>query len=172
MPALVRCRVQQARISLSRVQRLAEQVLAALGESTAELSLDLVGDGQMRRLNREYRRKDAPTDVLAFPMREAAGPASSLLGDVVISLPTAGRQAAAHGHSVDLEVAMLRRILVSLAVIVLLVAAGLYAVGRGALGRHEEPGEVNEQRRSPGDVAARTAAQDQAAAATAVRHAP
>ena len=63
MPALVRCRVQQARISLSRVQRLAEQVLAALGESTAELSLDLVGDGQMRRLNREYRRKDAPTDA-------------------------------------------------------------------------------------------------------------
>ena len=49
----------------------------------------------MRRLNRKYRKKDRPTDVLAFPIREAAMPAStlSLLGDVVISLPTAVRQA-------------------------------------------------------------------------------
>ena len=107
MPALVRCRLRRAQLVPSRLQRLAEQILAAVGESTAELSLDVVGDGRMRRLNRDYRRKDASTDVLAFSMREAAGPSSSLLGDVVISLPTAARQAAAHGHSVDVEIATL-----------------------------------------------------------------
>ncbi|MEK6527126.1 MAG: rRNA maturation RNAse YbeY, partial [Nitrospirota bacterium] len=35
------------------------------------MSLDLVGDRRMRRLNRQYRGHDLPTDVLAFPMREA-----------------------------------------------------------------------------------------------------
>jgi rRNA maturation RNase YbeY len=61
----------------------------------------------MRGLNRRYRRRDRTTDVLAFPMREATGPPTHLLGDVVISLPTAARQAAALGRSVDQEVAML-----------------------------------------------------------------
>jgi rRNA maturation RNase YbeY len=47
------------------------------------------------------------TDVLAFSLREAGGPASSLLGDVVISLPQAARQAKASGHSLDEELATL-----------------------------------------------------------------
>lgn len=107
MPVLVRCRLRRARIVSSRIQRLAETILKAVGESTAELSLDVVGDGRMRRLNREFRRKDTPTDVLAFSMREAASPVSSLLGDVVISLPTAARQASARRHSLDVEIATL-----------------------------------------------------------------
>jgi rRNA maturation RNase YbeY len=66
----------------------------------------------MRRLNREYRKKDRSTDVLAFPIREAVmprnmRPATQMLGDVVISLPTAVRQARQAGRSIDDELAML-----------------------------------------------------------------
>jgi probable rRNA maturation factor len=60
-----------------------------------EVSLRLVGDAQIHVLNRGYRRKDGPTDVLAFAQREGpAGPLHpGLLGDIVISVDTARRQA-------------------------------------------------------------------------------
>jgi probable rRNA maturation factor len=73
----------------------ARRLLGAIGESGA-LSLTLVGDEAMRALNRDYRGKDAPTDVLSFPMDGTGMPEASerLLGDVVISVDTARRQAA------------------------------------------------------------------------------
>ena len=107
MPVLVRSRLHRKLVILPRIQVLAQKILAASGVPAAELSLDLVGDRRIRRLNRQYRGRDHPTDVLAFPMREVAGPASSFLGDVVISLHTAARQAEACGHSLDHEVVML-----------------------------------------------------------------
>lgn len=107
MPVLVRNRLRRWAISSAKIIALAERILTAAGEPTAELSIDLVGDRRMRRLNREYRGKDASTDVLAFPIREAPGPASFLLGDVVISLPTAARQATVQGHSLETEIATL-----------------------------------------------------------------
>lgn len=107
MPVLVRCRLSRMRLFRARIETLAQAVVAAAGDPDAELSLLLVGDRRMRRLNREYRRKDKTTDVLAFPMREAGGPASSLLGDVVIALPQAARQAKVEGHSLDHELAVL-----------------------------------------------------------------
>jgi rRNA maturation RNase YbeY len=61
----------------------------------------------MRRLNRQYRGRDSSTDVLAFSIREAPGPVSRLMGDVVISIPAVYRQALDHRHSVDDEFAML-----------------------------------------------------------------
>jgi rRNA maturation RNase YbeY len=59
----------------------------------------------MRRLNRQYRHKDTPTDVLAFPLADAACP--FLLGDVVISVETAARQAARRGCSAAQEIQIL-----------------------------------------------------------------
>lgn len=60
-----------------------------------EVSLRLTGDAAIHELNRDYRGKDKPTDVLAFAQRE--GPAGALhpelLGDLVISVETARRQA-------------------------------------------------------------------------------
>ena len=82
-------------VSLPHLERRAAYLLDLCGCAGAELSLALVDDDAIRMLNRDYRRKDRPTNVLAFAMQEAAGaiPAQGLLGDVVISLDTAGREA-------------------------------------------------------------------------------
>jgi len=61
----------------------------------------------MRRLNREYRGKDRATDVLAFPLAEGGRPVHGLLGDVVICMPVAWRQARARGHSLARETTVL-----------------------------------------------------------------
>ncbi|MBK7538610.1 MAG: rRNA maturation RNase YbeY [Myxococcales bacterium] len=62
---------------------------------TLEASLRLTDDPTIRELNRDFRHKDKPTDVLAFAQREGpwAGVGAELLGDIVISVPTARRQA-------------------------------------------------------------------------------
>ena len=87
--------------------RLAQAVLSSLGERTAHLGVLLIGDRAMRRLNRQYRRMDRTTDVLAFSMREGPGPASALIGDVVISVHTAAKQARQLGRSLDEELTVL-----------------------------------------------------------------
>ena len=60
-----------------------------------DVSLRLVGDAAMRALNRAYRAQNRPTDVLAFAQREGPGGAihAGVLGDIVISVETARRQA-------------------------------------------------------------------------------
>ncbi len=79
---------------------------------TAALSLTVCGDARMRRLNREFRKKDRTTDVLSFPLQAEVragdfdlGPASGelLLGDLVISLPKARQQAQEFGISLEEE---------------------------------------------------------------------
>jgi len=77
-------------------------MLAILANGSAELSIVLVDDERMRRLNREYRGIDRPTDVLAFAQTEGeSGPPTTplLLGDVVVSVPTAMRQAHVHSRA-------------------------------------------------------------------------
>lgn len=87
----------------------ARRLLDALGERGASLSLRLVGDRAIRAINREHRGKDAATDVLSFSLREpnedsAQGPvAERLLGDVVISVETARRQADGYDASLQDE---------------------------------------------------------------------
>lgn len=75
-----------------------------LDEAETEVCVALVGDARMRRLNRTYRNKDRTTDVLAFAYREVESGVAPLLGDVVISIPAARRQAKACSHSLDEEV--------------------------------------------------------------------
>ena len=108
MPVEVRIRLRRRRqIRRKAVIFLANAILDAVGESNAELYIELIGDHRMQRLNREYRGKNVPTDVLAFSQREPQGPRSSLLGDVVISVHSALRQAHARQHSADEELAVL-----------------------------------------------------------------
>lgn len=96
-------------VRAAEIARRARAMLRALRLPRAELSIVLTGDPQIKKLNRTFRKKDKPTDVLSFPMREgeAGDVAGSLLGDVVISVPTAARQARAKGHGVLFEVTFL-----------------------------------------------------------------
>ena len=113
MPALVSRRAPHGPPLTSRwVRRVAERMLASLDLEPAELSVHLSDDATLHELNRTYRAKDRPTDVLAFeldpPSRVQHRPSPpTLLGDVVISLDTAERQARAHGHGLQHEVAHL-----------------------------------------------------------------
>lgn len=84
----------------------ATRALDAAGLPHAELSVHLTTDAEVQELNRRHRGKDAPTDVLSFPM-DPPGPAPCVLGDVVISVPTAARQAASVGHSAAIELRVL-----------------------------------------------------------------
>jgi len=78
------------------VERRARKLMSALDETDAELSILLCDDATIHELNRDYRNVDRPTDVLAFPMLDEDEQPSELpraLGDVVISIETAARQA-------------------------------------------------------------------------------
>ncbi len=78
-----------------------ERLVGALVPRAQSFTARCTSDREIRRLNRVYRGRDVPTDVLSFPGEEA--PDGYHLGDVVISLPTARRQAAEAGHSTDRE---------------------------------------------------------------------
>lgn len=97
-------------MATATVRRRAARMLRALALEHAELSIVLCDDAVMRALNKRYRRRDRPTDVLAFALAEgppmpSTGPLA--LGDVVISMPTAVRQARAAGRPTLDEVTML-----------------------------------------------------------------
>ena len=89
LAAAVRRKLQTA------VARMVRAAAKADGRADFEVALRLTTDPAIRELNRDYRAKDKPTDVLAFAQRE--GPAGALhpdlLGDLVISVDTARRQA-------------------------------------------------------------------------------
>lgn len=80
----------------------------------AEVSVSFVSNNEIRNLNRIYRNKDSVTDVLSFPLTGDDGSVelnpetgAVLLGDVVISLETAVKQAQSYGHSLEREVGFL-----------------------------------------------------------------
>lgn len=81
----------------------------------AEISVRVTGDDEIQALNRDYRGVDRPTDVLSFALAlDDTGPAFTPppdqplhLGEVVVSLPYAQRQAHELGHSTEMEIAWL-----------------------------------------------------------------
>jgi probable rRNA maturation factor len=85
----------------------AKEILDLCGLDEVGLAIAFVDDEEIRRLNREYRGKDTPTDVLSFPLDEETPDGVRYLGDIAVSLPTAGRQAADLGHSLRREVLIL-----------------------------------------------------------------
>jgi len=84
----------------------ARRLLTAADVANRGLSVSLVDDGRIRRLNRDYRGHDRPTDVLSFPLDGAVLEPSPepLLGDVVISVETAKRQAAGYDAPLQREI--------------------------------------------------------------------
>lgn len=75
------------------VARMVKAAALTEGRRDLDVALRITDDATIHVLNREWRGKDKPTDVLAFAQREAAAADASLLGDIVISLDTAKRQA-------------------------------------------------------------------------------
>lgn len=78
-----------------------------------EVSLVFCDDAYIQDLNKNYRGKDQSTDVLSFALNEGEepeivdGPSQVLLGDIIISLETAARQAEEYNHSLEREIAYL-----------------------------------------------------------------
>ena len=100
------------------LENVVEQVLIAQrAGSDVELGLVVAGQERVQELNRSYRGKDEPTDVLAFSATEEMGadfppfvqPHDGVLhlGEVIISYPQAITQAEEHRHSVKKELAIL-----------------------------------------------------------------
>jgi probable rRNA maturation factor len=91
-------------LSRLALTRFANRAQAAVGLA-GEVEILLAGDATLRRLNRDFRAKDKPTDVLSFPALEGFGDGHA--GDLAISLQTAQRQATEHGHTLAEEVRVL-----------------------------------------------------------------
>ena len=106
MTILIKSTLKRQGPAASTVRARLEKVLAAASLEDAELSILFVGDRAMRTLNRTYRGKDRTTDVLSFAFREGAFGSlhAHMLGDIVISLPAAVRQARAAGEPLLREV--------------------------------------------------------------------
>lgn len=86
-----------------------EVLLEAVGRSNGEVVVLLTGDERVRELNRQWRGKDLPTDVLSFSQLEgeAIGADTDLLGDIVVSVDTLRRQARDGGWSDEEELSRL-----------------------------------------------------------------
>lgn len=118
-----------------RLKSVARALLRSVDEPQATLSISLVDDREIRALNREHRGKDRPTDVLSFPLQApdreratrvmAPDAPERLLGDVVISVDAARRQAA--GYDAPLQNELYR----------LLIHGLLHVLGHD----HEQPAE-------------------------------
>lgn len=103
----VRLRSDAEARRLGRVLRAAARAaLATQSAPAGALSVRVTGDGEIRRLNRDFLGHDYATDVLSFPADEAAG-ARRYIGDLALSLPRARAQARAGGHALDDELRLL-----------------------------------------------------------------
>jgi len=71
------------------------------------VSVSIVGDAEMQKLNKEFMKKDYPTDVLSFEIGEVQETGQFYLGDVVVNKDQAGRQAGDYDNSVEKEIAEL-----------------------------------------------------------------
>ena len=97
------------------IRRAIEETLSYEGfKNNAEISVTFTDNEGIRKLNREFRGLDKPTDVLSFPLTDyeavnvpCADEICGSLGDVVLSLERANEQADEYGHSFDREIAFL-----------------------------------------------------------------
>ena len=112
-------RTRGAGLDTAALRRVLERLLDEIGEAGSSVSLTFVRDPAMRELNAQHRGKDVPTDVLSFPLhapetfdrsgrtrahvRDGAH-TERMLGDIVISVDTAARQAAEYDAPLEREI--------------------------------------------------------------------
>lgn len=109
MEILIKNQQERIKIDVDLMEEKTRKVLDDLGCKESELSILLVDDKEIQRLNKQYRGIDSSTDVLSFSMGEGKGSEINrwLLGDIIISLETASKQASERGHDIIDEVLML-----------------------------------------------------------------
>lgn len=140
-------------VRIPRIKRIAAALTKALGVEGYEVAIEFVGPGRMRTINRTFRSHDKSTDVLSFPQQTWKTPLKSgnqrrtlrvkkripgvspSLGDVIISIPDAQRNARAIGQGLDREVGFL------------LVHGVLHLCGHDHIEKHDERQMRAEQRR-------------------------
>jgi rRNA maturation RNase YbeY len=95
MTVCIHNRQRAVAIHTAAVKKRVLQIMTYLGCPEQELSVVFGSDRLLQELNHTYRHKDYPTNVLAFPQSPTytGEPASTILGDVIVSLPTAAREA-------------------------------------------------------------------------------
>ena len=96
------------------IRRCCHAVLAFENfQGSAEVSVSFISNDEIRALNQQYREKDAPTDVLSFPLGEYGSwdknedTGAYMLGDIVISAEKAFEQAQLYGHTIQREIGFL-----------------------------------------------------------------
>jgi len=107
MPVEIVRRYSGKGFSSRKLKPLARRILQLTGHENSELTIGLIGNAEMRRLNAKFRNKDYPTDVLSFPAEQNLPGAMHLLGDVIISLDKARQQAKERSRSLQEEVVTL-----------------------------------------------------------------
>ena len=103
MKVLIDNRQSSCRISLEKIEQTVRVTLSALDCPDGEISILIVDDAQIQKLNRKYLNRNGPTNVIAFAMRngEFSHLTPHLLGDVVISTDTAAKEAQNSGMSME-----------------------------------------------------------------------
>ena len=109
MPVTMSNRQRRVAVKTPFVKRQTRRMMVYLGCHDRELSVVFVHDEGMRSLNRAYRSKDRSTNVLAFSQCQTypGEPQTQMLGDIVVSLPTAAREAQELSQSLEARVVFL-----------------------------------------------------------------
>ena len=101
---LINKEVYSKEITKKFLKDITEKILSEINLNNVEISITLTDNERIREINKEWRGKDKPTDVLSFPQDETIGYKYRLLGDVIISLPYAKAQAEEIGLTFKEEV--------------------------------------------------------------------
>ncbi len=94
-------------VDVEKLEKILEKMLDYLGLENVEVSVLLVDNQEIKKLNKEWRKKDKPTDVLSFPVDEETPYGCRLLGDIVISIPYAKEHAKEFGNTFQEEMVRL-----------------------------------------------------------------
>lgn len=101
-------RQRRVRVAVQPLQRFYERVLGELGFAPESVTVQLVSDETMARLNLAFRNHEGPTDVLSFPVNGARPvPGAQYAGDIAISPETARRNARRFARSLAVEMKIL-----------------------------------------------------------------
>lgn len=92
---------------LTLIQHILKVSLRKMKIDGVYVDVTLVSDAEMKKLNRQYRGKNKPTDVLSFGQKDMKIGKQTILGDIIIAKETTARQAKKAGHPINNEYAML-----------------------------------------------------------------